>query len=133
MKLRIVSITLMSCLLVSGALFSQDKTVKPEKRAQMMEMMTDSTMMHMMVQRMAGDEGMRIVMMRELITAAKADSSRMQSMCWMMLNDPDMHGAMKEMMDGGIMQGKGVLKDGGMLKARPQEGDGKMDFRPLER
>ncbi len=112
MKQLFVVSTLVGLFLFSGAAFSQEMGKMPEKHAQMMEMMKDSTMMKQMMEHIAADDHMRKMMMQQMMTSAKGDSAKMMGMCKMMMEDHDMHGMMKQMMGGEMM--------GGMMKGDMQ-------------
>ena len=84
------------------------------KQMQIMEMVKDSSMMDMMMDRIASDEHMRTMMMEKMMLHAKADSGSMMAMCGKMMDDSDMHSMMKKMMDGGTMRH-------GMMKMKPTD------------
>lgn len=80
-------------------------TMAQDKKARMMEMMQDSTMMKMMMEHVAKDEHLREMMMQKMMKSAKSDTSKMMEMCKMMMQDENMH---RMMMKGnrGMMEKK---------------------------
>ena len=116
MKELFVVLTLVGLFLFSGVAISQEMGKMPEKHAQMMEMMKDSTMMKQMMEHIAADDHMRKMMMHKMMASAKGDSAKMMGMCKMMMEDHDMHGMMEKMM-GGEMMGSGMS---GMMKGDMQ-------------
>ena len=103
MKQIIAVLALSGLFLLSAPVFSQEKGMKPDKYAQMMQMMQDSTMMRMVMQHIAADGHMRQMMMHQMMTSVKGDSTQMREMVRMMMSDNQAHGMMMQMMGGGMM------------------------------
>ncbi|MFQ5707865.1 MAG: hypothetical protein ACE5HO_10475 [bacterium] len=91
---------LISLLLMPLAAMAQERKMHEGKQMQMMEMMKDSTMMSMMMERIAKDDHMRMMMMQKMMKSAKGDQARMMQMCKAMVEDKDMHAMMMKMMAG---------------------------------
>jgi len=109
----------MFALFVSASAQDMKQMGKGEhKDMQIMEMEKDSSMMDMMMDRIASDGHMRIMMMEKMMHHAKADSGSMMMMCRKMMDDKDMRSMMKKMMDGGMMR-HGMMK---MKPADPKKG-----------
>ncbi len=90
--------------LFAGAQAQEKREKGTERKQQIMEMMKDSSMMNMMMDRIASDPRMRMMMMKKMMKHAKSDSASMMSMCRGMMKDKDMHDMMmKMMMGGGVM------------------------------
>ena len=87
--------------LFAGAQAQEKREKGTERKQQIMEMMKDSSMMNMMMDRIASDPRMRMMMMKKMMKHAKSDSASMMSMCRGMMKDKDMHDMMMKMMMGG--------------------------------
>jgi hypothetical protein len=84
------------------------KAVHQQKYMQVMPMTSDSSMMNMMMDRIASDSHWRTMMMQRMINRADIDSSWMRSMGEMMWGNGQMHSMMMHMMDNGMM-GNGMM------------------------
>jgi len=99
MKRLTFAVLISSLLVLSVAAMSQDKKMEQKKRAQMMEMMKDSTMVSMMMAHIAKDDHMRTMMMHKMMQSAKGDERKMMAMCKAMVEDKDMHSMMMKTME----------------------------------
>ncbi len=102
-RLTFITAFLALAFLFVGAQAQEKKEKGTEQKEQMMEMMKDSSMMNMMMDRIASDPHMRMMMMHKMMEHAKHDSASMIEMCKTMMKDKDMHGMMMKMMMGGGM------------------------------
>lgn len=110
MKQIIAALALSGLFLFSAPVSSQEKGMKSDKYAQMMQMMQDSTMMKMVVKHIASDGHMRQMMMHQMMASAKTDSTQMREMVSMMMSDNQVHDMMMQMMKGGMMNHDGMMK-----------------------
>ncbi len=88
-----------------------------EKPTEMKEskMMVQDNDMHKCMDKIAADSTMRMQMMNLMMTKCKDDKEGMMQMCKTMMDKPEMHKMMKNMMRGGMMQG-GMMQGGmGMM------------------
>lgn len=65
----------------------------------MPEMMKDSSMVSMLMDSIASDRRMCMMMMQKMIHHAKADSAGMMQMCTMMTDDQEIHARLRELMN----------------------------------
>lgn len=86
------------------------KQTDEQKQVHMTEMLQDSSMVNMMMDRIASNSQMRMMMMQKMMHHAKADSTGMMQMCKTMADDKEMHAMMMKMM------GHGTMTNGGMMK-----------------
>lgn len=87
-----------------------------QKHVQMAEMMQDSSMVNAMMDNIASNSHMRMMMMQKMIHHTKADSTGMMEMCKTMADDEGMHAMMMKMMGGGMMKDSGMMKHDMMQK-----------------
>jgi len=121
-KLHVSFVT--ALLVLSIAVVSAQQTgTKPMDAMQQkhtMAMMQDTTMADMVMDHIAGDEGLRMKMMEKMMSHAHQDSTSMMQMCRKMMDDKDMHSMMMKMMGGGM---KGMKDMKGMMHEK--DGDKK--------
>ena len=110
----VFSLALFAIFVSASAQDMKHMGMDEHKQMQIMEMEKDSSMMDMMMDRIASDEHMRMMMMDKMMHHAKADSGFMMMMCRKMMDDNDMHSMMKKMMDGGMMRH-------GMMHMKPSD------------
>jgi hypothetical protein len=77
----------------------QQKGMAQNQQMQMTEMMKDSTMMNMMMERIFANSNLRMKMMEKMMQHAKTDSAGMMPMCKMMTDDKDMHAVLTKLLD----------------------------------
>ncbi len=92
----------------------QQKGMNQQKHMQMMEMMQDSTMMGMMMDHIASDPHMRMMMMHKIMNEAKSDSASMMQLCKTMMDEKDIRSCMMKMQEGEKMKHDGMMQHHGM-------------------
>ena len=102
-RLTFITAFLALAFLFIGVQAQEKKEKGTEQKQQMMEMMKDSSMVNMMMDRIASDPHMRMMMMHKMMEHARHDSVSMMEMCNGMMKDKDMHEMMMKMMMGGGM------------------------------
>ena len=115
--LSAIAVSLMVLFVAACEQYKQEaKQTDQQKQAQMAEMMQDSSMVNAMMDHVASNSHMRMMMMQKMIHHAKADSTGMMQMCKMMADDQEMHAMMMKMMGHGTMTNGGTMKHGKMQK-----------------
>lgn len=90
---------------------AQEKPV--EKKDNKMMMQNDD--MQNCMDKIASDENIREMMMQKMMKHSEGNSESQMKMCKMMMDNPEMHKMMMNMMnEKGMMQGNGMMKDGMM-------------------
>lgn len=113
-KTLILALTITAFLLSFSYMNAQEQQV--EKKEMKMTIMQHDDMENCM-NKVAADGTMRMQMMDKMINHTKGDKEGMMQMCKMMMENPEMHTMMKEMMH----------KNGGMMKDGMMKNDGNMD------
>jgi len=127
-KLHVLFIAALFALSITVASAQQAGTkpmdVMQQKHA--VEMMKDATMADMVMDHIAGDEGLRMKMMEKMMSHAHQDSTSMMQMCKKMMDDKDMHSMMMKMMGGGM---KGMKDMKGMMHEKDGDKKESMDHK----
>ncbi len=76
------------------------------------ETINDSSMVNTMMDHIATNGHMRVMMMQKMIHHTKADSTGMMEMCKTMTDDKEMHGMMMKAMEGGMMKDSDTMQHG---------------------
>lgn len=129
MKQIHVIITAFLMLGLTASVVAQDaqkKMMDMKKQMHTKEMMKDAAMVDMVMDEIAGDDGLRMKMMEKMMTHAHKDSTAMMSMCKTMMDDKDMHSMMMKMMGGGMKGMKGMK---GMMHEKMDEKKDSMDHK----
>lgn len=106
-----------SLMVLSLAACQQDApTGRTFQQKQITEMMSDSSVVNTVMDHIASDSHMRMMMTQKMIHHTRADSTGMMQMCAMMTTDKDMHAMMMRMMGTAMMDSTAMMKPGLMQK-----------------
>jgi hypothetical protein len=101
-------------MVLFGTACQQDKhtakAMEQHNQMQMTAMMDDSSMVNTMMDGIAANGRMRMMMMQKMIHHTQADSAGMKQMCQSMMDDKEMHAMMMKMMGGGTAMDGTTMK-----------------------
>ncbi|RMD60684.1 hypothetical protein D6833_09295 [Candidatus Parcubacteria bacterium] len=99
MKRRLaLELVMVGLVAFSAAAWPQEKEVTPQKKVQLAQVMQDSVLVEQVMEQVAGNEKLRLKMMRKMMDAVKSNDSDMMAMCKAMLGDEEMHRMMMKTM-----------------------------------